>query len=119
MPIITILRLVFLILSATVVSTGASTLHRLASPAQGVVCDVFFCADAKGVSDALTTQFLGQVRGEQLSVMGDFYHSAFTFANRIFCDTKAKVCRKDRFFDADGKRSGSIEDNTTRLLFEP
>ena len=114
-----ILRIVFLILGATVVSAGASTLHRLTSPAQGVVCDVFFCADANGVSDALTTKFLGKVRGDQLSAMGDFDHSAFTFANGIFCDTKAKVCHKDRFFDADGKRSGSIEDNTTRLLFEP
>jgi hypothetical protein len=113
-----ILRIVFLILGATVVSAGASTLHRLTSPAQGVVCDVFFCADANGVSDALTTKFLGKVRGDQLSAMGDFDHSAFTFANGIFVTRRRKYVARI-VFDADGKRSGSIEDNTTRLLFEP
>ncbi|WP_049190438.1 YcgJ family protein, partial [Serratia marcescens] len=56
-------------------------------------------------------------KGKQLAAQGDFDRTAFTFANGIYCDTKEKVCRKDRYFGADGKPSGKIDRTTTQLLF--
>lgn len=108
----------FLTYGAVVTCAMAAEHKKLTSPASGVVCDIYFCADAKGISDALTTRFLGNTRGEKLKAQGMFDRTAFTFANGIYCDVKEKVCRKDRYFGTDGKPSGAIEKNTTRLLFE-
>ncbi len=91
----------------------------LNSPAKGVVCDAYFCADATGVSDALTAKYLGTIKGQQLAAQGEFDRTTFTFANGIYCDTKEKVCRKDRYFGADGKPSGKIDSKTTQWLFAP
>ncbi|WP_342168421.1 YcgJ family protein [Serratia nevei] len=41
--------------------------NSLSTPAPGVVCDSYFCADADGVSDALTTKYLGAKKGKQLA----------------------------------------------------
>ncbi|MGK2893083.1 YcgJ family protein [Klebsiella michiganensis] len=90
---------------------------RLTNPVSGVVCDAYFCADAAGVSDALTTKYLGAKKGKLLAAQGEFDRTAFTFANGIYCDTKEKVCRKDRYFGADGKPSGKIDSKTTQWLF--
>ncbi|HBA6306489.1 TPA: hypothetical protein J2F63_004671, partial [Escherichia coli] len=43
--------------------------------------------------------------------------SEFTFANGVFCDVKEKLCRDDRYFGVDGKRSGKINQITTKMLF--
>lgn len=90
--------------------------NTLRSPAKGVVCDAYFCADAAGVSDALTTKYLGAKKGQQLAAQGEFNRTAFTFANGIFCDAKEKVCRKGRYF-VDGKRAGQTDPKTTQWLF--
>ena len=98
---------------------GAAEYNKLRSPEKGVVCDVYICADIKGVSNVLTTKYLGVKKGQQLGMKGEFDRTAFTFANGIYCDTKEKVCRKDRYFGADGKASGAIDTATTQLLFAP
>ncbi|EKH0144839.1 hypothetical protein O4N03_004283, partial [Shigella flexneri] len=43
--------------------------------------------------------------------------SEFTFVNGVFCDVKEKLCRDDRYFGVDGKRSGKINQTTTKMLF--
>lgn len=98
---------------------GAAEHNKLRSAAKGVVCDVYVCADATGISDTLTTTYLGAKKGQQLTAQGEFDRTAFTFANGVYCDTKEKVCRKDRYFGADGKPSGAIDRTTTQLLFAP
>lgn len=112
-----ITMLLYIIAGGVPVLACAAEHNPLRSPAKGVVCDVYFCADATGISDALTTQYLGAKKGKQLAAQGDFDRTAFTFANGIYCDTKEKVCRKDRYFGADGKPSGKIDRTTTQRLF--
>lgn len=97
----------------------AASHNKLTNPAVGVVCDAYVCADATGISDSLTTTYLGAKKGKQLAAQGEFDRTAFTFANGVHCDTKEKVCRKDRYFGADGKPSGAIDKTTTELLFAP
>jgi len=106
-----------LIVGGTCSLAQAAEHNRLTNPAQGVVCDVYVCADATGISDSLTTAYLGAKIGQKLVDQGAFDRTAFTFANGVYCDTKEKVCRKDRYFGADGKPSGSIDRTTTQLLF--
>ncbi|WP_449543717.1 YcgJ family protein [Enterobacter ludwigii] len=96
---------------------GAAEHNKLRLPTKGVVCDTYICADATGISDALTTKYLGKQKGAQLAAQGAFDRTAFTFANGIYCDTKEKMCRKDRYFGADGKPSGKIDSKTTQWLF--
>ncbi len=99
-------------------SQGAHAATKaLRSPAKGVVCDTYFCANAQGVSTSLTARYLGKKKSAQLDALGAFDRTAFTFANGVYCDTKEKVCRKDRYFGADGKPSGAIDAVTTRQLF--
>lgn len=92
---------------------------RLTNPTSGVVCDAYICADAMGISDSLTMTHLGAKKSQQLAAQGTFDRTAFTFANGVYCDTKEKVCRKDRYFGADGKPSGVIDKTTMQLLFAP
>ncbi|WP_436882727.1 YcgJ family protein [Enterobacter asburiae] len=96
---------------------GAAEHNKLRLPAKGVVCDAYFCADAAGISDLMTTKYLGAKKGQHLAAQGEFNRTTFTFANGIYCDTKEKVCRKDRYFGADGKPSGKIDSKTTQWLF--
>ncbi|MGQ8702584.1 YcgJ family protein [Serratia marcescens] len=96
---------------------GAAEHHSLRSPAKGVVCDAYFCADATGISDTLTTKYLGQKKSQQLAAQGAFDRTVFTFTNGVYCDTREKMCRKDRYFGADGKPSGKIDRKTTQWLF--
>lgn len=98
---------------------GAAEHNKLRLPTKGVVCDAYFCADAQGISDALTTKYLGAKEGQQLAAQGNFDRTVFTFANGVYCDIKARVCRKDRYFGADGKPSGNIDSKTTQWLFAP
>ncbi|WP_436883574.1 YcgJ family protein, partial [Enterobacter asburiae] len=111
--------LLLIIGSGFSVLAEATEHNPLRSPAKGVVCDSYFCADATGISDVLTTKYLGAKKGKQLVARGEFDRTAFTFANGIYCDTKEKMCRKDRYFGADGKPSGAIDRPATQLLFAP
>ncbi|WP_193162765.1 YcgJ family protein [Enterobacter ludwigii] len=98
-------------------SAAAEENNKLRLPAKGVVCDAYFCADATGISDSLTAKYLGAKKGQWLVAQGAFDRTAFTFASGVYCDTKEKVCRKDRYFGADGKPSGETDRKTTRWLF--
>ncbi|WP_080764353.1 YcgJ family protein [Hafnia alvei] len=102
-------------LSANAVANTTKVNPR--SPTAGVVCDVYFCANDKGVSAELTTRYLGKKKGARLTAQGDFDHSAFTFSNGVFCDSTERLCRKDRYFGVDGKRGGKIDEHYTELLY--
>lgn len=99
-------------------AANATSNHNVISPVQGVFCDMYFCADSSGVSDALTIRYLGKEKGKQLVTQGKFNRSAFTFANGVYCDVKARVCRKDRYFGDDGQPSGEIDITMTNGLFK-
>ncbi|WP_158523383.1 YcgJ family protein [Serratia marcescens] len=84
---------------------------------KGVVCDAYVCADAQGLSTALTARYLGKKQSRQLDALGEFDRSSFTFANGVYCDSKEKVCHKDRYYGANGRPLGDVDDVTTRQLF--
>ncbi|KAB2684185.1 YcgJ family protein [Brucella tritici] len=78
----------------------------LNTPANGVLCDQYFCADEYGISNGLTAQYLGQSAADKLASQGDFDRTKFTFSNGIFCDVSERRCREDRYTDPKtGKRS--------------
>lgn len=96
----------------------ASGLETLLSPEKGVLCDHFMCADKKGVSLDQTKKHLGKKAGIRLFSQGDFNPTEFTFANGVFCDVKERLCRNNRYFGKNGKRSGAVSAQYTRLLFQ-
>lgn len=102
-----------LALSAT---SFAKTTSALKTPAKGVVCDKYVCADSKGLSKALTTQYLGKKQANRAFAYSDTDLTEFTFANGTFCDTKTQLCHVDRYFEGNGKRS-AVAPKTTQLLF--
>lgn len=104
-------------LLAAAFAAPASGADALLSPEKGVLCDRYMCVDNRGVSSRLTQKHLGNQAAIKLFSQGDFDQKEFTFANGIFCDVKERLCREDRYFDADGKRSGAISKSYTRLLF--
>ena len=73
----------------------------LQSPACGVVCDPYICVNSDGISPELTRKYLGEKAAENLQSL----------------DVKEKICRDDRYFGVDGKRSGKINQTTTKMLF--
>ncbi|MGE8656321.1 MAG: YcgJ family protein [Achromobacter sp.] len=107
-----------LILCLAVTSPGhAGPLGRVHSPARGVLCDDYLCADEHGISHALTERYLGAVAVAKLFLLGDFDLTEFTFSNGTFCSTKERLCRKDRYYDMTGKHSGAISERYTNILF--
>ncbi|MBD9488191.1 YcgJ family protein [Ensifer sp. ENS11] len=94
-----------------------SSAGGLRSPEKGVLCDRYMCADNTGVSRRLTQKHLGKKAAIKLFSQGDFDQAEFTFANGIFRDVKERLCREDRYFDADSKRSATITRTYTRLQF--
>ncbi len=54
---------------------------------------------------------------ENLQSVQGYDPSEFTFSNGVFCDVKEKLCRDDRYFGVNGKRSGKINQTTTKMLF--
>jgi Fels-1 Prophage Protein-like. len=96
---------------------NAEMTKALRFPAKGVVCDAYVCADAQGLSTPLTAHYLGKKQSRQLDALGEFDRSSFTFANGVYCDTKEKVCRKDRYYGANGRASGDVDEVTSRHLF--
>ncbi|BEA40638.1 hypothetical protein VEE08_25150 [Escherichia coli] len=89
----------------------------LQSPACGVVCDPYICVNSDGISPELTRKCLGEKAAENLQSLQGYDPSEFTFSNGVFCDVKEKLCRDDRYFGVDGKRSGKINQTTTKMLF--
>ena len=69
------------------------------------------------ISPELTRKYLGEKAAENLQSLQGYDPSEFTFANGVFCDVKEKLCRDDRYFGVDGKRSGKINQITTKMLF--
>ncbi len=87
-------------------SATASQNDTLRSPAAGVLCDRYFCADSHGISNGLTEQYLGKAVADKLVAQGNFDRSSFTLANGIFCDVNEQRCYEDRYRDTQsGKRS--------------
>ena|SRR5438445_777532 len=101
--------------SANLAHAGKSTALR--SPEAGVLCDRYMCANNKGVSRELTEKHLGKKAVTRLFAQGDFDRTEFTFVNGIFCDIKEQLCRKDRYYGVEGKRSGAVSEKYTKLLF--
>lgn len=95
---------------------SAAQQDAVTSPAKGVICDRFFCADKFGISNGLTTQYLGQAASDKLTYLGDFNRTAFTLANGIFCDTNELRCYEDRSFGPNGKHS-PVSLKYTGMLF--
>jgi hypothetical protein len=93
--------------------------NLLLSPQRGVLCDAYFCAGKdEGVSETLTRKYLGEAAAQALTAQGAFDKTAFTFANGVFCDLSTKCCLANRYFDAQGKRSGEVREAESRLLFD-
>lgn len=91
---------------------------NLLSPQRGVLCDTYFCAGKdEGVSEALTRKYLGEAAARQLMAQGAFDKTVFTFTNGVFCDLATKRCLSNRYFDAQGNRSGKVRKTESRLLF--
>ncbi|OZI78022.1 YcgJ family protein [Bordetella genomosp. 12] len=111
----TLLRIMALALAAT--TAQAAPAQPLRTPQAGVLCDRHFCADKQGLSAALTEKYLGERAAARLRAQGDFDHHAFTYENGVFCDTRERLCRENRYFGSDGQRSGAVEPIFTRLLF--
>lgn len=116
------LPLAFAVLSVALFSATSATPARadadaVFSPARGVVCDPYMCADQKGISFGLTASYLGDEAENKLLSQGDFDLTEFTFTNGIFCDVKERLCREDRYYGADDKRSGAVSEKYTAMLF--
>lgn len=94
----------------------AKSQAELKTPAAGVLCDRYVCADASGLSKVLTERHLGKPAAKIFS-QGGINLTEFTFANGVFCDVKERLCREDRYFGEDGKRSGAVSKKYTQILF--
>ncbi|WEK51664.1 MAG: YcgJ family protein [Candidatus Kaistia colombiensis] len=94
----------------------AASKKSLNSPRAGVLCDKYICADAGGISRDLTARYLGRAAAKRLSSQGSFDTRRFTLANGVFCDTVARSCYKDRYFDSNGKRS-AVDPGASSILF--
>ncbi|WP_235423978.1 YcgJ family protein [Citrobacter koseri] len=96
---------------------GAYNKKLLQSPEQGVLCDTYVCADGNGISGMLTAKSLGKQKADHLAEQRMSDLTEFTYENGIFCDVKVKLCRKDRYYEANGKRSGIPDAAATQQLF--
>lgn len=101
---------------ASAVPAYAAQREAVYSPKQGVICDKYACADDKGLSKQLTEKYISKKAATKLFGQGEFDTTEFTLSNGVFCDTKERLCRKDRYFEADGKRS-AVSDKYTKMLF--
>jgi len=111
------LTLLTLLAMPAIPAHAAQKAGALRSPESGVLCDRYVCANDKGISRELTERHLGSKAAAKAFLQGDFDPTEFTFANGIFCDVKERLCRKDRYYGANGKRSGAVSGKYTKLLF--
>ena len=106
------------LLAVSAMSAQAKSPARLKSPASGVLCDRYVCANDKGISRALTETYLGKKAvANEVFTSSNVDLTEFTFANGIFCDVKERLCREDRYYGANGQRSGALSKKYTKLLF--
>lgn len=91
--------------------------RALLSPAPGVLCDQYVCANDKGISQLLIEKYLGNKAAAEAFREGPFDVTEFTFANGIFCDVKKHLCRENRYYGMNGKHDGAVSRKYTRLLF--
>ncbi|WP_080346707.1 YcgJ family protein [Enterobacter cloacae] len=66
----------------------------------------------------LTEAYLGKkAAANEVFTSSDVDLTEFTFANGILCDVKERLCREDRYYGANGQRSGAVSKKYTKLLF--
>jgi hypothetical protein len=80
----------------------------LCSPEPGVLCGQYICANDKGLSRELMKKYLDYNTATKKLPPDDLDLTSFTFSNGISCDVKERLCREDRYYGADGKRSGAV-----------
>src|SRR5690349_8036292 len=90
------------LLAIGVMSAHADQAAAVRLRAPGVLCDRYMCANEKGISRQLTEKYLGTKAATKLLSQGDFSLTEFTFANGVFCDVMARLCRENRYYGADG-----------------
>lgn len=106
---------VLVVLTAALVQPALAA-KQLKTPAPGIVCDIYFCADKSGLSVQLTAKYIGSKAANRLKKADQNSLTHFTFSNGIYCDAEAKICRTDRYFDAKGNPS-PLDRHYTDLLF--
>jgi hypothetical protein len=107
-----------LLLIVGVMPAHAKQRATIQSPASGVLCDRYVCANDKGISRELTEKYLGKkAAANEVFTSSDVDLTEFTFANGIFCDVKERLCREDRYYGANGQRTGTVSKKYTKLLF--
>jgi hypothetical protein len=107
-----------LLLAVGVMPAHAKQQTKIQSPVSGVLCDRYLCANKKGISRELTEKYLGKkAAANKLFATSDVDLTEFTFANGTFCDTKERLCREDRYYGANGQRSGAVSKKFTKALF--
>lgn len=112
-----LLYAVAVLLAVSFIPAQAKPLARVRSPAPGVLCDRYICANDKGISRELTEKYLGKKAAAKTFTWPDINLTEFTFANGIFCDVKERLCRENRYYDANGQRAGAVSRKYTTLLF--
>lgn len=95
----------------------AAKKDMLTSPADGVLCGRYFCADHDGISDRLTAQYLGEDAAYRLLAQADFDRTSFTFANGLFCNLKEQRCYEVHNRDARNGTRSPISLYYTSVLF--
>jgi hypothetical protein len=92
--IILILSLAFASTAGLAAGAGKTIKGSVTTPEAGVICDkkANFCADATGISVALTKMYLGDKAEKKLMDMGSFDMSEFVLTNGVRCDTKTQKC---------------------------
>ncbi len=93
-------------------SDGKASSEGFSSPAKGVLCDGFMCADASGVSRRLTVRYLGNHRAQQIPAP-DLEEDDFTFADGSYCDTQRRLCYQSRY----NQSEDGIDAEYTEVLF--
>jgi hypothetical protein len=107
-----------LLLTVGVMPAHAKDQATIRSPAPGVLCDRYVCANDKGISHELTEKYLGKkAAAAEVFTSSNVDLTEFTFANGIFCDVKERLCREDRYYGANGQRSGAVSKKYTTALF--
>ena len=48
----------------------------------------------------------------------NFDLTKFAFSGGIFCDVKERICLENRYYGTDGKHSGPVSEEYTKLLFK-
>lgn len=109
-------RTLLLSLATILAACTSAPREEVYTPKKGVICDKYICADNKGISTELTAQYLGAEAAQKIMSQGEFNTTEFTLMNGIFCDTKERLCRVDRYFSANGQRS-AVSDKYTKMLF--